>query len=434
MRSSLPILVILAVSMVSGCVPDAKPPLPAETQPAPTDTPLPVSTPTIPPSPDTAEGGNYTEIFLDGLGKSVDSCMPDGTRECIGVYVYDLTDSRELVSINVDVPFQFASAFKSPVLVYFLLNCRKYWEVSSPEWKSFFTQNAPDDDTGEEYLDEGYRETLAGFIANPENWGEMDTFATLHRASINGMEGPLDERYFILQQVYRMVTLSDNAAAGNVLDFVYENCPGSKPQLIDPKCGGPNAITRFNGWFNSFAGIAYEEDEPRRGLNNWSVIVTSEEGEQNTETRMATYGISDRCTTQRSLPACSGGIATVNVWTVRDLFQFYNALFHEKDEAVRKTAFEILKVDHPGASRGFMKNMARKMGVDAISKNGYFGSILADAGIIQSGDHFYIVITLSSEAGNSMLALYGQYDSKGYPVGSKTGLLEKLLEGTLTNP
>jgi hypothetical protein len=66
-----------------------------------------------------------------------------------------------------------------------------------------------------------------------------------------------------------------------------------------------------------------------------------------------------------------------------------------------------------------------------VSKNGYSGFILADAGIMKVQGHFYIVVTLSYDAVNSMEALYGRYNASGDPAGNLKGLLQDLLEGNL---
>ena len=421
--------ILLLMILLSACAQSpqvvfttALPTLTATSTPAPmpTSTHLPTATP---------EPEDYTGIFLEGLGRAEDSCLPDKTGQCIGVYVYDLDKRQELVSINADTPFQVASAFKGSVLVYFLQNCKKYWDTSSPEWEFFFrdADHANDD----WYRGDEYRQLLVEYFSKVSNWGTVENFAFEHRALVNGVIGPLDDRYFILEQVYKMVTRSNNYAAGSVLLFVHANCPVAGADRIEQRCGGPNAITEYNYWSDRFSHIEYTAGEPRRGLNSWDVIPSVDGNGQVTQMRMMTYGLRDDCATQTAPIPCSGNIPTPNVWTARDLFKFYTSLFYWNDEQARETAFSILEMDDPGASRGFLKNLARKMGAVAISKNGYFDLIFADGGILQQGGRSFVVVTLSYDAVDSVTTLYGQYNAAGDPVGDQPGLLQGLLEGHL---
>ena len=376
----------------------------------------------------TPELPDYTGIFLEQMGTSKDSCMPDKTNQCISVYVYDLDQERELVAINEDVQLQYASAFKGPVLVYFLERCKKYWDVNSVDWNSFYLGSNPLDPW---YVSDGYKQILRNQLADPKNWEELDTFFYNNRVLINDAPGRMDERYLILQQVYKMVAQSNNYAAGVVLKFVYDNCLPGPSAAIEERCGGSNAISEFNLWFNEFAGITYSADEPRRGLNSWDTIATTESNGETQTTRMPTYGLMDQCANQTALLACADNLPNPNVWTAMDFFQFYYALFHMESAAGRMTAMQILAADDPGASRGYLKNMARNIGAASMSKNGYFGSILTDAGILDYQGHSYIVVVLSYNAVESIIHLFGQFDPDGNPAGSGTGLLPRLLEGTL---
>jgi hypothetical protein len=215
------------------------------------------------------------------------------------------------------------------------------------------------------------------------------------------------------------------------LKFVYENCLPGPSVVIEQRCGGSNAITAFNLWFNSFAGIVYTADEPRRGLNSWDVITTTNSSGETQVTRMATYGLVDQCATQTALLACADNLPVPNVWTARDFFKFYYALFHLENASLKTTAFDILAIDDSGASRGYLKNMARNMGAVSMSKDGYFGFINADAGIVAYQGHYYIIATLSYDAVVSIVKLYGQYNPDGTLAGPDTGLLQNLIEGTL---
>jgi hypothetical protein len=424
--------VILIVVFVSACAEAAPTVLPTASPVPPTVTPtfIPTETAakaTIIPSA-TPELPDYTGIFLDHLSKSEDSCMPDKTGQCVSLYVYDLDQGRELVAINEDVPLQYASAFKGPVLAYFLQNCKKYWDIDSAEWNDYFLGSNPVDPW---YGSDDYRQLLSGHLSDVTNWNNLDTFFFNHRASTNGVTAMMDERYLILQQVYKMVTQSNNIAAGNVLKFVYENCLPGPSAAIEQRCGGSNAITEFNLWFNDFSGIIYAANEPRRGLNSWDVIITTDSNGYTQVTRMPTYGLMDQCATQIVLLGCADNLPIPNVWTARDFFEFYFALFHLENVSERTVALEILAVDDPGASRGYLKNMAREMGATPMSKNGYFGSIIVDAGIVTYQGRSYIIAVLSYNAVDSIVKLFGQYDSGGNLAGPDTGLLQKLLEGTL---
>jgi len=238
-------LFVLLILLVSGCAPAAQQTASPQAIPTASPTPGPVPTRASTPTPNLPLIPNYDSIFLDTLGGDNDSCLPDKTGQCIGVYVYDLDNSRELVSINADVPFQFASAFKGPLLVHFLTNCKKYWDTSNPAWNEFFLERGPANNI-DRYVSDEYRQELVKYLSIVTNWGTIERFAVAHQVSVNGEEGPLDERYSILEQVYKMAAQSNNAAAGNVLEFVHENCPADQPPAIDLKCGGSNAITEFN--------------------------------------------------------------------------------------------------------------------------------------------------------------------------------------------
>lgn len=390
-----------------------------------------VSTPVI--SAATPDAVNYTGVFLEALEKNEDSCLPDQTSQCIGVYVYDLNLNQELVSINADVPFQFASAFKGPVLVYFLENCRKYWDVNSAAWSDYFaTSNPPYSDPW--FASDEYRQILHTYLSEIGNWGTIENFASQYRNTINDQAGFIDQRYFILEQAYNMIVQSNNVAAGNVLKFVYENCLPGPSAAIEQQCGGSNAITEFNLWFNNFSGIVYAADEPRRGLYSWDTITATGSSGQVQEVILPTYGLFDTCANQTAFLLCSNNLSTTNVWTARDFFQFYNTLFRLSDLNVKSAAIGILKIDEPGASRGYLKNMMGNMGTTSMSKDGYFGFIIADAGIVAYQGHYYIIATLSYDAADSIVKLYGQYNLDGTLVEPDTGLLQKMIEGTLVSP
>ncbi len=109
----------------------------------------------------------------------------------------------------------------------------------------------------------------------------------------------------------------------------------------------------------------------------------------------------------------------------------YHSLYHLGDERLREAAFSLLKLDEPGAARGYLKNMARDMQAISLSKNGHAfftnGSINTDAGILLYKGKAYIVVTLSFNAIGSMTMLYGAYDADGSLVG-EPGMIQKLLE------
>ena len=105
----------------------------------------------------------YNQAFLERLGTDPEGCLPDKTAQHIGVYIYDLNNSAELVSINADIPFQFASSFKGPVLTYFLSSCQKIWDSQNPEWDQYFTETAPVHESGW-YQSAEYRQKLTSQI------------------------------------------------------------------------------------------------------------------------------------------------------------------------------------------------------------------------------------------------------------------------------
>ncbi|HSQ39512.1 MAG TPA: hypothetical protein VLM78_05080, partial [Anaerolineales bacterium] len=222
--------------------------------PTPTASPHPTVVPTKPATrtPRPTPAPDHTRQFLDALPTNPESCHPDQTTDDLGIYIYDLEAERELVSINADVPFQFASAFKAPVLVYFLSSCRQYWDPSSPQWEEYF-QNTEAAQNVDLFTSPEYEAALSEFIANPENWTGIGNFSTEHRQVVNDANGAIDTRYFVLGKVYGMIARSSNPATAEVLQIVFENCLDHEPVQIEPECGGPNAITAFNAWFNDFS-------------------------------------------------------------------------------------------------------------------------------------------------------------------------------------
>ena len=369
---------------------------------------------------------DFNSLVLSDIGTSTDSCLPEDTNEGIGIFIYDLDNQRELVSINADIPFQFGSAFKAPLLVYFLSSCRQYWDVNSSIWQDQFLQQKESNDQSW-YSSQEYEQLLKEFFSDIHNWGEIQSFTDQNLIQYNDKVTSVDRRYDILEQVYRMVTESNNIAAGNVLNFIIENCKDTQPHEIEQKCGGSNAITEFNYWFNNFSNIEYLDNEMHRGLHSWDTITIVDGNGIKSETRMPTYAIEDSCALQGAFIGCSNSTYVNNAWTARDLFGFYRSLYFLDDESVRTTAFDILKVDIQGNSRGYFKNLSRKLGTVSISKNGFDGYLLVDAGIINVYDKDFIVVTMSYNALNSMNELYGQYDNSGEPSNGFNGLIEDIL-------
>ncbi len=405
--------------------------------PAPTKTSTPVSptetaipTPSLPPpSPPVT----YNQAFLEALGTDPESCLPDKTSSFVGVYIYDLDEERELVSINADMPFQFASAFKSPVLTYFLESCQKIWDPNNPAWEIHALETAPGHESNW-YQSREYRQKLADQIYNSGGWGEIETFSFENRPVVDGEAGPLDKRYFILHQVYNMVTESNNISAGDVLNFVFDNCLELEDNN-EAACGGPNALTGFNAWFNRFAGIEVPMNEPQRGLYNWDTLQMRDEEGKLQELEMPTAGQKDSCVTARASLSCVSDQTAVNAYTPRDLFLFYYALYHLPENRVRKTSLDILGVPPTGISRGYLKNLASTLGVRSMSKNGraaYSGkAIVTDAGILSYGGKSYVIVTLSYNAVEAMERLYGCYLESGTLVHEEKCLIMSLLDGEL---
>lgn len=376
-----------------------------------------------------ATSPDYNGQFLDAIGTTGESCLPDGTTADIGIYIYDLANGRELVSINADTPFQFASAFKAPVLVYFLSSCKQYWDTGSPEWETYFRDTTSV--RNQWYVGDEYREQVIPYLSDVDNWQKLEAFFVRARpVNNNGEYGPIDQRYFILQQVYRMIANSSNADTADVLRFVHDHCLGDSQPVIEKRCGGPNAITVFNAWFDEFAGIVYQGDEPRRGLYNWNVIYEKDEDGNWSQVPLSTNGLKDQCASQTTVLNCGAGEPVKNVMSPRDFFSFYLALYHLDDASTRMSALDLLKIDLAGSARGSLKNMARNMDAEAMSKNGYYyfkGAIVADAGIVQYRDASFIVVTLSYDAGDEIESLYGTYDAQGALTGSP-GLIRSMLE------
>ncbi|MBI5934215.1 MAG: hypothetical protein HY867_10945 [Chloroflexi bacterium] len=408
--------------------PDATPtpcptPEPTASTPHPTADSTPRATSTARVSPP-----NHTEAFLSSLLLSDGSCHPQKTAEDIGVYIYDLTNDRALVSINADVPFQFASAFKAPAMVYFLSSCRHIWDSSDAAWQDHF-HNLEAAENIEYYVSPEYQQLVSEFLADPRNWKNVGDFFSEHRYSLNGAGGDIDQRYFVLEKVYSMIAQSANLATADILQFTFENCVDASQLKIDEPCGEANAINSFNAWFNQFSQIQYPDNTPLRGLYEYgSVLVNGE------ELTLPTHGQRDLCAVQTATLKCDPFSIAYNVYTPRDLFQFYDALYHLRDERLRDTALSLLQVDEAGPARGNLKNLARTIHAVSFSKNGQAfynnGSIHTDAGIVRYKGREYIIVTLSFNALDSMIRLYGSFDSKGELV-SDPGLIQNLLEETL---
>lgn len=392
--------------------------------PAPTATSTPA--PTLTPAPLSLE---YNRKLLSALPASEQSCLPDKTADDLGIYVYDLAQNRELVSINADVPFQFASAFKAPVLVYFLTQCKKFWDPDSPAWQAYFSdleaaRGVP------YYASPEYRAAIAPFFEDVNLWQNPDVFFNEKRfINAGGLAEAIDKRYFVLSKVYSMTARSNNQATGEILKWAYEQCPPEEESAPPYACYEPNPISRFNAWFNQFAGISYAENEPQRGLFRWDTVIEKDAKGNSYEARMPTYGFEDKCAIQTARLNCSASTG-LNVWTARDFFKFYQALYRMDDSRVRAAALNLLAIDAEGPARGGLKNLARKMGAVSMSKNGHahfiLGSINTDAGIFYYKNTPFVVVVLGYDAQPSLSALYGDYDSKGAPLIPKS-LLEDLL-------
>ncbi len=322
--SRLPILsLVLAMLVLTwGCQPaqDATPvPTPCPTPTASPHPTLPRAT-LAPATPRPRSTPDHSRQFLDKLPANSGSCQPDGTTDDLGILIYDLKEERELVSINADVPFQYASAFKAPVLTYFLASCRQYWDVSSPEWDAYF-QDAEAAKNVDLFTSPEYERLVTEFISDPGNWGRIDAFFDEHRQVVNGANGAIDTRYFVLEKVYAMIAQSSNLATADLLKFIHEKCPVQEQAHPQVECGGPNAITNFNAWFNEFSGITYADGERRRGLYNWdSVIENGKEGP--VETRLSTFGLKDTCANQTAILNCDPAYTGFNTLTAHDLFKY----------------------------------------------------------------------------------------------------------------
>ena len=372
----------------------------------------------------------YSGQILDEIGTDEESCLPDKSKDDIGVYIFDLTHDQELLSINADTPFQFASAFKGPVLVYFLSTCRQYWDLDSPDWDTYFRDLKIARDP--RYATDEYRALISGYISDVNNWKDIEAYFMANRVGEDGAEDVIDKRYFILHKVYSMIARSNNAAAGDVLQFIFDHCLEQDQTALQQQeeCSGPNAITAFNSWFYEFTGLKQESGELHNGLYEWDVILSRDSEGHLVETVMPTNGLKDSCTNAATLNCTKGSVAA-NVFTARELFRFYTTLYWLDGEKVRQIAFDLLRIDEPGPARGNLKNLARNVGAEALSKNGYafyiYDSIITDAGILRYKGNDYIVVTLSFNARETIATLYGAYDPNGVLIGSP-GLIQTLLD------
>ena len=148
--------------------------------------------------------------------------------------------------------------------------------------------------------------------------------------------------------------------------------------------------------------------------------------------QMPTHGILDQCAGQEAGIQCANNVLAKNTWTARDLYKFYRALYFLDDLSLWSASTEILRIDEPGISRGYLKNMARKMKIPVISKNGDSGSAITDAGILSFQGRTYLISVLSYNAFDSLDELFGRYDAFGNPVNYLKGLLQQLIEGSIS--
>jgi hypothetical protein len=146
---------------------------------------------------------------------------------------------------------------------------------------------------------------------------------------------------------------------------------------------------------------------------------------------MPTYGLEDACVTQTARLNCSAS-SGASVWTARDFFKFYDALYRLKDERARNIGLGLLSVDNPGPARGNLKNLARRMGAVSLSKNGHahfiHGSINTDAGIFYYENTAFMIAVLGYDAQVSLSLLYGEYAPEGEPLTEGSLLRDFLVE------
>lgn len=404
----------------------------------PTITPsatLPPPTATITPTPTLLSVG-YNQQLLSALPRSNNSCLPDKTQNDLGIYIYDLHKNQELISINADIAFQFASAFKGPVLVYFLSQCKQYWDTQSPEWSIYFSDPAHTRDVAY-YTSPEYKALVTQHLSNVNNWDNIEAFFDTNRFIKDGNASSIDQRYFILSQVYSMTTRSSNVSTGNVLNFVFEKCKQIADTQISSTtdCYQPNAVSQFNQWFNYFSGIRYQVNEEQRGLYKWDVVAEKDVNGNSSDVQLPTYGLEDACIRQTAPLSCSSTTGA-NVWSAKDFFKFYNNLYHLEDKSIHNTALNLLMIDNPSPARGNLKNLARKIGAVSMSKNGhaYFisGSISTDAGIFYYKNNPFIIVILGYEAQPSLSLLYGDYSPAGAPLTDQS-LIQDLLDEYVAN-
>lgn len=135
-------------------------------------------------------------------------------RQPAGLLLYDMNNARLLTALNAEHPLPIASAFKAPLLMYFVdtVSPDVWNRVSVEYWNASSSNELPD--------------------ALRDNWQE-------HRN--------------ILRALYQTLVLSDNQATGTVLSYV--------AQVQD----SDDAITLFNDWARHTVGISQLS-----GLSAWN--------------------------------------------------------------------------------------------------------------------------------------------------------------------
>ena len=141
-------------------------------------------------------------------------------RNPVGLILYDLTHDHLLTALYPENPLPVASAFKAPMLMYFVdtISPDVWNSVPVAYWNANATSEVPDD----------YR----------ESWQE-------HR--------------FILRALWQALIMSDNSATGQVLSYVAD------------VQGNPDALRLFNDWALNTVGVSQLS-----GLTAWSSGISND--------------------------------------------------------------------------------------------------------------------------------------------------------------
>lgn len=296
---------------------------------------------------------NVLENYLNWLEKPYLAPLNDLFAEAIdisaiGLLLYDMTNNQLLAGLKTEQILPVASAFKGPVLMYFM------HQIPEEVWGSVPV----------EYW------TVRSADEVPEE--HRDSWET-HRV--------------ILANLWQMIVISDNNAAGYVMQYVAQQKGSTEPLVL------------FNDWSRAVVGISQLS-----GMSDW------------------TYGIAgmnptDERYTNRVANIDYQLLNYSNLMTPRDLGLYYAWMWSAMDSRQREVCLEVLSIikderrsnveDLAFFNNGLSYSKSGSLGADVSTA----GIVITDAGIIFNvEDKSYLLVFLSVNADKKVLPLFALFD------------------------